>query len=147
MTTETSNPVPRNRTFRSIGAVAARKRDELEQFKAARRKAIEKLNEEQALLAKAVAEAEAQARRQTRNKQLDDQKQLKFILGGLVLGSLRALGEAAFAMTTEDLKKLSEKERELLNAVLTTGIAPAASGMTEDEAPGQRAGEGVDVLL
>ena len=135
------------RAARTIGAVAARKRDQLKQFEAARKRSIDKLNQERAALAQAVAEAEARERRRVRNQQMADQKRLKFILGGLMLGSLRSLGELGFSMTAEDLKQLPEKDRTLLTQVLAAHVSASTVDTPPEKPNGPEDDEGVDVPL
>ena len=147
MTTHDPHKIPSPRTVRTIGTAAARKRDQLKQFEIARKRSIDKLNQARTELARAVAEAEARDRRRVRNQQMADQKQLKFILGGVMLEALRTQGPTAFAITPADLDRLAEKDRQLLTEVLTANAPPSVTE-TAAVAPDTMFTEpGVDVLL
>ena len=147
MTTNDHKSISPSRAVQSTGSIAARKRNQLEQFEATRKRSIEKLNHARAELVKAAAEAEGRERRRARNQQMADQKRLKFILGGLMLDYLRTSGQAAFFMRTQDLEKLKEKDQRLLHEVLMFTANTAAVGVSVIEADDPAIEMEVDVLL
>lgn len=121
--------IPATIAVKRIGSIAARKRRELEHFEAERQRSLEKLNQAHAKLKNALKEAEGLERRHARQQQTDAQRQLKFVLGGLVLGVLRAQGAEAFAFTAQDLSQLQEKDRLCLAEVL--GVSPERKTCSE----------------
>ncbi|NML48024.1 hypothetical protein HHL11_30025 [Ramlibacter sp. G-1-2-2] len=123
-----SNQGPSADEERGIGKTAAKRRDQLRQLEEKRRKTLARLNEARAQLAQAVAEDEARARRRQRNQQMQEYKRLKFVLGGLVLTVMQSDGPAAFAMSSQDLFRLSDKDRQLLDRVWAVIRSRSESG-------------------
>lgn len=107
-------PIPRG-----IGALAERKRQQLARFDEERRRAEEKARVEREQLAREMQEAVRRANRQQRNIELNEQKRLKFVLGGLWLGTLSRQGPGQFIVSAQDLLQLDDKERDLLHRVLS----------------------------
>lgn len=145
MTTNDPHTPSVPRKPRSIGTLAARKRLELNQFEAARRRSIERLNHKRAELARTVAEAEAQERRRLRNEQMADQKRLKFVLGGIMLEALRTQGLTSLTITEQDLHRLGEKDRQLLDDVLAEDVNALDANAPEGKPDAGSAHDGVDV--
>ncbi|UUZ68772.1 hypothetical protein LP416_02265 [Polaromonas sp. P2-4] len=130
-----------------IGALAARKRQQLERFDEERRRADERARLERDQLLKDAKEAEMRAHRKQRNLEQTEQKKLKFVLGGLVLTALRTRGPAHFTVSSQDLTRLDEKERETLDRVLAAMHAAAAKSAKGRKTKGREPDDGVDVVL
>jgi hypothetical protein len=118
---EKTNGIPQ------LGAMARKKREQLERFDDERKRLQDKLRTEREELAREVAEVEARDRRRIRNGQLNSQKRLKFVLGGLVLTALVKNGRNAMTVTSEHLDRLSEKDSALLDQVLDAASASTAN--------------------
>jgi hypothetical protein len=109
-----------------LGTMAAKKRQQLERFDAERKRMQEKQRREREELAREVAEVEARDRRRMRNEQQNDQKRIKFVLGGLVLTALIKDGRAKLSIASGDLDRLSDKDKALLAQVLAAALANSA---------------------
>lgn len=105
----------------SIGAKASSLRKQLQDFGERKLRIEAELREEKQKLAKDLNEAERREKRRIRNRELNDQKRLKFLLGGLALAALRRLGRKAFALAATDLEALPSKDLQLLDEALLIG--------------------------
>lgn len=132
---------------RGIGALAERKRQQLERFDEERRRAEGKTRMEREQLAKEVQEANRRAQRQQRNLEQTEQKKLKFVLGGLMLTALRTHGPEHYTVSSQDLTRLDEKERQMLDRVLAALHAAAQRSAKGRKAKGSGPDDGVDVVL
>jgi hypothetical protein len=132
---------------RGIGVLAARKRQQLERFDEERRRADERARLERDQLLKEAKEAEMRAHRKQRNLEQTEQKKLKFVLGGLILTALRTHGPGHFTVSSQDLTRLDEKEREMLDRVLAAMHAAAAKPAKGRKTKGPEPDDGVDVVL
>jgi hypothetical protein len=126
--TDKCNTVPSMKSDSpGIGKTAAKRREQLRELEEKRTRTLAQLNKARADLAQAVAEAEARERRRFRNRQMQEAKRLKFVLGGLVLEAMRGVGPDGFTMCSQDLVQLRDNERELLDrvwAALTVPLQP-----------------------
>lgn len=117
---------------RSMGSLAARKREQLEKFDAARRQLLEKQREERERLVRELAEADAKKRRRDKTQEVQKFKRAKFLLGGMLLAVVRECGHRPFVVTVDDLKHLTQKDRDIVEPVLQ---AMRASNNVADDKP------------
>ena len=130
---------PSRRAPRRPGAVAQRKREELQRFDEVRRRRDEEIRRKREELLRLVKEADARERRQATNARLANDRRLKFVLGGLALAQLRAGGLVGLRLTADDLAGLPEKDRQLLHALLA---GPEGGDSQNSSAPGTGPGGG-----
>ena len=113
---------------RTIKSEAQRAREQLRQFQEARKAKEEALRREQEELANALKEAEKRERRRQTTERLTNEKRIKYALGGLVLAKIRAFPGRPLQFGNDDLRMLSDKDRErLLRALSKIPAAHAAS--------------------
>jgi hypothetical protein len=137
--TDKCNTVPSMKTGSpGIGKTAAKRREQLRVLEEKRTRTLAQLNKARADLAQAVAEADARERRRFRNRQIQEAKRLRFILGGLVLAAMRGVGPNGFTMSSQDLVQLRDNERELLDrvwAALTVPLQPRGADRDQSTPP------------
>lgn len=107
------------RVSRSLGSLAARKRAQLREFEQQRKLKEEALRQAQKALADAVKEAEARERRRATTERKHNENRLKWALGNLVLVKLRAFPGSDLQFGQDDLRMLSEKDRDRLTQALS----------------------------
>ena len=115
----------------TIGRMALKKRQELERLKDEQRRLQQIYREEKEKLERDLAEADRRDRRRESLARQNDDKRMRFTLGGLMLDNLRAQGVAAFSLGPMDLARLKEIDRQLLDGILaragSTPPTPASS--------------------
>lgn len=126
------NPPEDNGRPRRMGSLAARKREQLDKFDAARRQLMEKQREERETLVRELAEADAKKRRRDKTQEVQKFKRAKFLLGGMLLAAVRESGHRPFIVTVDDLKRLTQKDRDIVEPVL---LAMRASNDAADDKP------------
>jgi hypothetical protein len=137
---------PPKRAPRRPGAVAQRKREELQRFDEIRRRREEEIRRKREELLRLVKEADARVKRQATNTRLANDRRLKFALGGLALAQLRAGGLGGLQLTAAHLAGLPDKDRHLLEAVLA-GQEDAGAANSTGARSGPASGSQIDVIL
>ena len=107
------------RVSRSLGSLAARRRAQLREFEEQRKAKEEALRQAQKALADAVKQAEARERRRATTERKHNENRLKWALGNLVLGKMRAYQGSDLRIGQDDLRMLTEKDRERLTQALS----------------------------
>lgn len=102
----------------SIGAAAARKRDELGQFLQAEQRRQQAYRQEKEQRERALSQLESQARQGLRAQHLVDKKRVCYLLGELLLNALQAQGMAALHISRAHLDQLQPAALFLVGEVL-----------------------------
>lgn len=118
----------------TIGRMALKKRQELERLKEEQRRLQQAYREEKERLERDLAEADRRDRRRQSLARQNDDKRMRFTLGGLMLEVLRVQGTLAFSVGPTDLARLKEVDRQLLDGILArAGSTPPAPASSPDQ--------------
>jgi len=118
----------------TIGRMALKKRGELERLKEEQRRLQQVYREEKEKLERDLAEADRRDRRRESLARQNDDKRMRFTLGGLMLDNLRAQGTAAFSVGPMDLTSLKEVDRQLLDGILArAGSTPPSPALSPSQ--------------
>lgn len=135
------------RTAGAIGSLAARKREQLEQFNAEHRRLEEKRRKAREQLTNELNKIQTRERRRQRNQEQSDDKRIRFILGGLMLTALRSQGQEAFGVGPADLSRLKLTEFALLSEILARPVTEVRPKAKPRAGGGASGGAAVDVAL
>lgn len=109
----------------SVGALASRKRDELEQMKLAEQQRQLEIRAKREKLARELAELEVQERRSVRLHETNEMKTACYVLGELVLNAIRAGSISSFTLDNASLLQLNLEKQALIERVASRGKSTA----------------------
>ena len=131
----------------TIGRVTMKKRQELDRLKEEQRRIQQVYREEKAKLERDLAESDRRDRRRESLARHNDDKRMRFILGGVILEVLRQQGTTAFSFGPMDLTRMKVADRTSLEGILARLIPtpPSPASQPIQDAPSNDSG--VDLPL